>query len=145
MKLRERVAIVTGSARGIGKAIATACAREGARIVLCDVDARSLEAAEAEIRALGAPVLSLRVDVTDGAQVTAMVEGVVRAWGRADILVNNAGGGTGPSGLEVPDAEWDAVVDLNLKSQFLCCRAVVAPMRRQGWGRIINIASNAGR
>jgi len=145
MKLRERVAIVTGSARGIGKAIATACAREGARIVLCDVDARSLEAAEAEIRALGAPVLSLRVDVTDGAQVTAMVEGVVRAWGRADILVNNAGGGTGPSGLEVPDAEWDAVVDLNLKSQFLCCRAVAAPMRRQGWGRIINIASNAGR
>ena len=146
MKLAERVTIVTGGAKGLGKAIAIACAREGARIVLCDVDVQSLDTAEAEVRALGRPVMAARVDVTDGPAVTAMVEEVVTAWGRVDILVNNAGGGIGPKGLEETlDAEWDAVVDFNLKSQFLCCRAVAAPMRRQAWGRIINIASNAGR
>jgi 3-oxoacyl-[acyl-carrier protein] reductase len=146
MKLAERVTIVTGAAMGIGKAIAMACAREGGWIVLCDIVGPSLAAAEAEVRGLGAPVLSVRTDVTDGAQVAAMVEEVLKTWGRVDILVNNAGGGVGPKGLsETLDADWDAVVDLNLKSQFLCCRAVAAPMRRQAWGRIINIASNAGR
>ena len=146
MKLAERVALVTGGALGIGKAIAAACSREGARIVLCDIAAPALAAAEEEIRALGASVLSLRVDVTDGAQVAAMVETVLKTWGRVDILVNNAGGGIGPKGLtETRDEEWDAVVNLNLKGQFLCCREVAAPMRSQKWGRIINIASNAGR
>jgi 3-oxoacyl-[acyl-carrier protein] reductase len=146
LKLAERVTIVTGAAMGIGKAIAMACAREGGRIVLCDIVAPSLAAAEAEVRGLGAPVLSVPTNVTDGAQVAAMVEEVLKTWGRVDILVNNAGGGVGPKGLsETLDADWDAVVDLNLKSQFLCCRAVAAPMRRQEWGRIINIASNAGR
>jgi 3-oxoacyl-[acyl-carrier protein] reductase len=146
VKLPDRVAIVTGGAQGIGRAIALAFAREGARIVLCDVAAAALEAAEAEVRGLGTPVRSARVHVTDGAQVTAMVGDVVQVWGRVDIMVNNAGGGIGPKGLEATlEAEWDAVVDLNLKSQFLCCRAVAAPMRRQGGGRIINIASNAGR
>jgi len=146
MKLAERVAIVTGGALGIGKAIATACAREGARLILCDIAAPALASAEAEVRALGASVLSLRVDVTDSAQVAVMVETVLKTWGRIDILVNNAGGGIGPKGLiETRDDEWDAVVNLNLKSQFLCCREVAAPMRRQAWGRIVNIASNAGR
>jgi 3-oxoacyl-[acyl-carrier protein] reductase len=146
MKLADRVTIVTGGALGIGKAIATACAREGARIVLCDIAAPALAAAEAEIRALGASVLCLRANVTDGAQVAAMVEEVVKTWGRVDILVNNAGGGIGPKGLtETRDEEWDAVVNLNLRGQFLCCREVAAPMRRQAWGRIINIGSNAGR
>jgi 3-oxoacyl-[acyl-carrier protein] reductase len=145
MKLRERVAIVTGAAQGIGKAIALAFAREGARVTLCDVADAALEATAAEVKAMGAPVRSARVDVTDSAQVTAMVDDVVAAWGRVDIVVNNAGGGIGPKGLATSDAEWDAVVDLNLKSQFLGCRAVAGPMRRQGWGRIINIASNAGR
>jgi 3-oxoacyl-[acyl-carrier protein] reductase len=145
VKLTDRVAVVTGAAQGIGKAIALAFAREGARTVLCDVDAQSLGTAETEVRALGAPVRSMRVDVTDGTQVTGMVEAAVATWGRVDILVNNAGGSTGATGLEVSDAEWDAVVALNLRSQFLCCRAVAEPMRRQGWGRIVNIASNAGR
>ena len=81
MKLAERVAIVTGGALGIGKAIATACAREGARIVLCDIAVPALAAAEAEISALGTPVLCRRADVTDGAQVAAMVEEVVKTWG----------------------------------------------------------------
>ena len=146
MKLRERVAIVTGAAQGIGKAIALAFAREGARVVLCDIAPVALEAAEAEVLALGGPVRRAQVDVTDGGQVTGMVEETVREWGRVDIMVNNASGGIGPKGLETTlDAEWDAVVDLNLKSQFLGCRAVAGPMRRQQWGRIINVASNAGR
>jgi 3-oxoacyl-[acyl-carrier protein] reductase len=146
MKLAERVTIVTGSAKGIGKAIAVACARQGARIVLCDVDGPSLETAEAEVRALGRPVMAARVDVTDSAAVTALVEQVVATWGRVDILVNNAGGGIGPKGLEATlDTDWDTALDFNLKSQFLCCRAVAPTMRRQQSGRIINIASNAGR
>ncbi|HYB44542.1 MAG TPA: SDR family oxidoreductase [Candidatus Methylomirabilis sp.] len=146
MKLAGRVAIVTGGAQGIGRAIAAAYAREGARIALGDIAGSALAAAEADLRELGASVLGVRVDVADGSQVTSMVDEVLARWQRVDILVNNAGGGIGPKGLaETLDAEWDAVVDLNLKSQFLCCRAVAAPMRRQGWGRIINVASNAGR
>jgi len=146
MRLAGRVAIVTGGAQGIGRAIAAAYAREGARIALGDIAGSALAAAEADLRELGASVLGVRVDVADGSQVTSMVDEVLARWQRVDILVNNAGGGIGPKGLaETLDAEWDAVVDLNLKSQFLCCRAVAAPMRRQGWGRIINVASNAGR
>ena len=146
MKLRDRVAIITGGAQGIGKATGLAFAREGARVVLWDLAEGALAAAESEVRAFGAQVRSARVNVTDGAQVAAMVDDVVSAWDRVDILVNNAGGGMiGPKGLVTSDAEWDAVVDVNLKSQFLCCRAVAGPMRRQGRGRIVNVASNAGR
>jgi len=145
-KLAERAVIVTGAAQGIGRAIAAACAREGARVALCDLAERALADARAEVEALGGAALGIAADVTRAADVEAMAEAVLAAWGRIDVLVNNAGGGIGPRGLmDTRDQEWDAVVDLNLKGQFLCCRAVAPAMRRQGRGRIVNIASNAGR
>jgi 3-oxoacyl-[acyl-carrier protein] reductase len=145
MKLIDRVAIVTGSGSGIGKAIALAFAGAGARIVLCDINDETLGRTQEELRRLGARILMMHVDVTDTTQVNSMVERVVETWGRVDILVNNAGGGGSGSGLGITDDEWDAVVALNLKSQFLCCRAVAPHMERQGYGKIINMASNAGK
>jgi 3-oxoacyl-[acyl-carrier protein] reductase len=145
MKLTDKVAIVTGAAAGIGKAIALAFAREGAHVVLADVDGAGVERVQQELQPQSPRSRSIRTDVTERAQVEAMVETAVGTFGRVDILVNNAGGGGGVSGLMISDEDWDRIIDLNLKSQFLCCRAVVPQMERQGYGRIVNISSNAGR
>jgi NAD(P)-dependent dehydrogenase (short-subunit alcohol dehydrogenase family) len=145
VKLAGKTAIVTGAAAGIGRAIAEAFVREGAAVALCDIDPAALDRAERGLRRADGRVLGVAADVTDAGQVARLVGAVTGAWGRIDVLVNNAGGGTRELGLDVSDEEWDRVVDLNLKSQFLCCRQVSAVMRRQGRGRIVNIASNAGR
>ncbi len=145
MKLTDKVAIVTGSATGIGKAIASAFAYEGANVVLCDIDADGMKQVEQEFQRQKGRSRVILVDVMERSQVEAMVAETVEAFGRVDILVNNAGGGGGVSGLMLNDEEWDRIVDLNLKSQFMCCRAVVPQMERQGYGRIVNISSNAGK
>jgi NAD(P)-dependent dehydrogenase (short-subunit alcohol dehydrogenase family) len=145
MKLTDKVAIVTGAATGIGKAIATAFAREGANVVLSDIDADGVKQVEQELGQLPGRSCAVHADVTKPAQVEAMVAKAVETCGRVDILVNNAGGGGGVSGLMLSDEEWDRIVELNLKSQFMCCRAVVPQMERQGYGRIVNISSNAGK
>jgi len=121
--LRGRVAIVTGTAHGIGAGIARALAEHGAEVHGCDLDS---------------------VDVSDAAQAAAFVGGI----GRVDILVNNAGGVVGQVGRpleEVSDDDWRAVVDANLTSTFVCTRAVVPGMKAAGYGRIVNISSGAGR
>jgi 3-oxoacyl-[acyl-carrier protein] reductase len=145
MKLTDRVAIVTGSAGGIGKAIAAAFAREGARLVLCDIDANGVTRTRQELQELCPSSLALQIDVTHGDQIGAMVEKTVATFGGVDILVNNVGGDWSRSGVMVSDAEWDRVIELNLKSQFLCCRAVVPEMERMSYGKIVNISSNAGK
>jgi 3-oxoacyl-[acyl-carrier protein] reductase len=145
MKLTEKVAIVTGSAAGIGKAIAFAFAREGARLVLCDIDGDAVTRTGRELQEVCPPSLALQIDVTEGDQVKAMVEKTVSTFGTVDILVNNAGGDGGGGGVMVSEDDWDRVVELNLKSQFLCCRAVVPEMERHGYGKIVNISSNAGK
>lgn len=145
MKLTDKVAIVTGSATGIGKAIASTFVREGANVVLCDIDADGMKQVEQEFTLQHRRSCVKLVDVTVRSQVEAMVAKTVEAFGRVDILVNNAGGGGGVRGLMLNDEEWDRIVELNLKSQFMCCRAVVPQMERQGYGRIVNISSNAGK
>lgn len=145
MGLEGRVAIVTGGARGIGKAIGTALAKEGVDIVVADIDLPTAEETARAIEALGVEALALRVDVADRESVQRMVEAVLKRFGRIDILVNNAGICPLRPFEEISEEEWDRVLDVNLKGAFLCSQAVVKVLRRNGWGRIINIASVAGK
>jgi len=145
MRLTDRVAIITGAAGGIGKATALAFAREGARLVVADVDEQGVERTRHELGGTPCHSRAARVDVTNRTHVEAMVTQAVDAFGKIDILVNNAGGGGGVSGLMLSDEEWDRIIELNLKSQFMCTRAVVPHMESRGHGRIVNISSNAGK
>jgi 3-oxoacyl-[acyl-carrier protein] reductase len=146
MDLTNKVAIVTGSARGIGKAIALRLAEAGADIVVNDIAAaaETLEATANEIRALNHKALAVTADVSSAADVNRMVETAVTAMGRVDILVNNAGVTRDQLIMRMTDEEWDTVLNIDLKSAFLCTRAVLRPMMKQRWGRIINIASVVG-
>ncbi len=149
MRLKDKIAIVTGSTSGIGRAIAMAMAAEGARVVVNGRRAEAAEETARKIRATGGVALAVPADVTRATQVEAMVKTVLEEFGRVDILVNNAGGlaGVRPTQHleEVLEEEWDRVVDLNLKAAFLCSRAVVKGMREQGGGKIVNTASEAAR
>jgi 3-oxoacyl-[acyl-carrier protein] reductase len=145
MKLKDRVAIVTGGARGIGKAIVLTFVREGARVVLVDVDQKSLEASKEEIEKMGGEALTISCDITKSSEVNEMVNQVQKTFGRIDILVNNAGiirRGTIDS---VTEEEWDRVIEVNLKGTFNCCKAVSEIMKSQGYGKIVNISSIAGK
>jgi 3-oxoacyl-[acyl-carrier protein] reductase len=139
----ERVAIVTGAARGIGRAIAERLVRDGLRVAIVDVDGPAANAAAQDI---GARALAVTCDITDSAAVNAMVWHVVSAWGRVDVLVNNAGI-VGPNKplTEVADDEWHRVLGVNLDGAFFCCRAAIPHMLACPWGRIVNIASIAGK
>jgi 3-oxoacyl-[acyl-carrier protein] reductase len=145
MRLEGEIAWITGAARGIGFAVATAFAREGAHVAINDL--RPLEEAESKIRGMGRSILTMQGDVTDARQVQEMAEKVYKQFGRIDILVNNAGGGFGlPSSIvDLQEEGWDRVINLNLKGDFLLCRAVIPYMRKQGKGKIVNVASLAGR
>jgi 2-dehydro-3-deoxy-L-rhamnonate dehydrogenase (NAD+) len=141
--LASKTALVTGAARGIGFAIASRLAADGARVAVLDLDAA---AAEAAAKKIGGAALWLAADVTKTAEVDGAVGKVVEAWGRLDIIVNNAGitGRSFPI-WELSDEDWRRVIDLDLTGVFLCCRAAVRVMLGQGSGRIINIASIAGK
>jgi len=141
--LSGRSALVTGAARGIGLAIAQRLAAEGARVALTDVD---LERAQSEAHRLGDHAVALRLDVTDSVSVNAGVEAALERLGGLDILVNNAGihGPSVPT-WEMTDDAWHAVLTLDLTGVFYCCRAVLPHMRQRKYGRIVNIASIAGK
>jgi 3-oxoacyl-[acyl-carrier protein] reductase len=143
MNALSKTALVTGAARGIGLAIASRLAADGARVALLDLDGA---AADAAAKKIGGGAIALAADVTKAADVESAVGQVVEAWGRLDILVNNAGitGRSFPI-WELSDEDWRRVIDADLTSVFLCCRAAVKVMLRQGSGRIINIASIAGK
>lgn len=146
MRLANRIAIVTGGGRGIGRAICLAFAREGAQVVTAARTHSEIEQVASEIRGLGQRALAIATDVSDKASVARMVTATLAAFGRADILVNNAAINH-PSCpvVELEPGDWDAIMAVNLKGTFLCCRAVLGAMIEQRSGKIINISSIGGR
>ena len=146
MDLSNKVAIVTGSARGIGRAIALKLAEVGADVVVNDIAAAAdaLESTASEIRALNRKALAVTADVSSSPDVARMIDTAVATMGRIDILVNNAGVTRDQLVMRMSDEEWDTVLNIDLKSAFLCTRAVLRHMMKQRWGRIISIASVVG-
>jgi 2-hydroxycyclohexanecarboxyl-CoA dehydrogenase len=146
MRLQDKVAIVTGAAKGIGAAIAEVFVREGARVAVVDLDLSGAEGVVKNLTGLGADAVAVRADVTRAADVGAAVDLVTRRWGRVDVLVNNAGGFAVFRDTEdIPEEEWHSIVASNLTSVFLFSKAVVPLMERQGSGRIVNLASVVAR
>ena len=147
LQLDGQVAIVTGGGKGIGKATASILARHGARITVADCDLPVAEKTAAEItKETSQPALAIQTDVSRASSVTEMVSGTLAEFSRIDILVNNAGiGGHALPISEVSEEEWEQVLNVNLKSVFLCCRAVIPHMRKQKSGKIVNVASIAGK
>jgi NAD(P)-dependent dehydrogenase (short-subunit alcohol dehydrogenase family) len=139
--LTDRVAIVTGAGRGIGRGIALGLAQAGAHVVVAARTAADLESIAGEIRAVGKRALAVPTDVRDSGQIANMVERTLTEFGRIDILVNNVGGFSIRPVLQMPEELWDAIIGKNLKSVFLCCKAVGAVMVEQRRGSIINISS----
>jgi 3-oxoacyl-[acyl-carrier protein] reductase len=146
MDLAGKVAIVTGSGKGLGWAIAERLARDGAKVVIAEIDWASAQEKAAVLQQRKAGSLALRVDVSRWPEVQKMVTETAERFGRIDILVNNAGVlGPALTVAEYPEDEWDKVIAVNLKGTFLCCKAVLPVMKKQGSGSIVNIASVAGK
>jgi 3-oxoacyl-[acyl-carrier protein] reductase len=144
MKLAEKVAIVTGAAQGIGRAIALRLAKEGIFVVVTDINLEKLRESEKEVKKLG-ECLSLKVDVSCPDEVNKTVDKVIKKLGRVDILVNNAGITARGSIEKVDDETLDRILAVNFKGTFYCCRTVVPVMKRQNYGKIVNISSITGK
>jgi len=144
MLLSDRVAIVTGGGRGIGRSISLKFAEEGCSVVIVDVLADAAEKTVGDIAGTGSTGLFIRCDVSKNDEVQAMVEQVIGRFGKIDILVNNAGTGAVPKPIaDVSESEWDKTLSVNLKGVFLCCKAVVPHMKEKKYGKIINMSSVA--
>ena len=145
LDLKGRVAVITGGARGIGYAAAARALRSGAAVVIWDIDSARAESAVAELSGSGT-VSAYKVELSEAASVQSATERVLERHGRVDILVNNAGvtGGNGPTWELDPDV-WRRVIEVNLTGAFLACRAIVPHMIARGYGRIVNVASIAGK
>ena len=144
-RLRERVAVVTGSGRGIGKAAALTLAREGASVAVATRTPEHADRTASEIRDAGGTALPVPLDVSDRESVEEMRNRVLERFGRVDILVNVAGLSTLTPLEELEEDEWDRVLAVNLKGVYLCARAVLPAMMEQRYGRIVSVASIAGR
>lgn len=144
MELTGKVALVTGAAQGIGKAIALLLARNGADLVVSDINLDKAEETTKEIQALGRKALAVKVDVANLEDVERMVQTVMQQFHQIDILVNNAGIARDKLILRMTEEDWDAVLDVNLKGTFNCTKAVIRHMLKQKSGRIVNIASVVG-
>ena len=142
--IQNKITIVTGGGGGIGGAIARRFATEGAKVAVADVDPKTATAVAAELTSKGADALPLVADVTSKKAVGDMIQAVLDRWHRIDILVNVAGGAERIPVIEMTAADWDHVVDMNLKSVFLCSQAVLPIMLKQKYGKIVNISSIYG-
>jgi 3-oxoacyl-[acyl-carrier protein] reductase len=145
MNFSAKTAVVTGGSRGIGRAVCLELARGGANVVLCY--AGNEEAARktvADCEALGAKALAVRCDVSSAADVAALFDTALQAFGRVDILVNNAGITRDGLAMRMSEEDFDAVLAANLKGAFLCCKAALRPMMKQRYGRIVNLSSVVG-
>lgn len=146
LRLQEQVAIVTGAARGMGRATALRLGMEGASVVVNDVSSDGAETVAAEIKSAGGKASAFVADVSDWQQVQAMINATVSEFGTVDILVNNAGILRATHLLEdIPEKEWDLMMDVNLKGVFNCTKAVLPIMKAQRSGKIVNVSSSAGR
>jgi len=142
--LENRVAIITGGAKGMGKAMCLLFAKEGCDIVVNDLDIENARKVADEVRVLGRKSLAIKTDISNSTEVNAMVDQTIKEFDKIDILVNNAGGVTGIKGGNSETAteeDWDKVISVNLKGAFLVCMAVIPHMKKQKYGKIINISS----
>jgi NAD(P)-dependent dehydrogenase (short-subunit alcohol dehydrogenase family) len=145
-QLEGKIILVTGASEGIGAAVSFRLAQEGAQLALAARRLDRLEALAVELdQSCGGEAAVYSADVTDSQQVTDLVDSVLSRHGRLDVLINNVGQGLRKPLVETSDQEWQHLLAVNLSSVFYCCRAVIEPMRQQGGGRIINIASRSGR
>lgn len=143
MRLQGKVAIVTGSARGLGKAMALKMAQEGAKVVVCDLNYEGCLAVKEEIEQAGGEALAVRCDVTKREEVAALVAETMDKFSQIDILVNNAGITRDAQIIKMTDQQWDEVLNTNLKSMFICIQEVIKVMIPRNYGRIVNITSVA--
>jgi meso-butanediol dehydrogenase/(S,S)-butanediol dehydrogenase/diacetyl reductase len=141
MRLKDKVCIVTGGGSGIGKATALLFAQEGAHVVVADRRGDAAQAVAAACASGNRKALALEVDVSRGDDVKRMIDETVKAFGRLDVLVNNAGYGTFGTVVDIDEAEWDALMAVNVRGVFLCCKHAIAAMKRTGGGTIVNVAS----
>ena len=144
MELKDKSAIVTGSARGIGLAIARRLAESGANVAVCDVDEAGAKAAAESLKSFGVKTLGLKADVTRAADVESLVKAAADAFGTVNILVNNAGVTRDGLLMRMKEEDWDLVINVNLKGAFLCTKSAIKYIMKSGYGRIINIASVVG-
>ena len=145
MRLSGKVAVVTGAARGIGKEIALTLAREGADVIINDINLEEAEKAAGEITAMGRRSMAIKADVSNSSEVNAMFQAIFEKFGQVDILVNNAGISPITLAWETTEEEWDRTVGIILKGTFNCCKAVMDHMMKRRSGKIINISSMSGK
>jgi 3-oxoacyl-[acyl-carrier protein] reductase len=143
-QIENKVAIVTGGGGGIGGAIVRRFAAEGAKVVIADIDAEAAQARAAEVSSQRCDAMPLVSDVTNKRSVEEMVQSTKERWGRIDILANVAGGATIKPVVDVTEQEWDHIINMNLKSTFLCSQAVLKTMIEQRYGKIVSISSIYG-
>jgi 3-oxoacyl-[acyl-carrier protein] reductase len=144
MELKGKVALVTGGAQGIGKAVALTLARHGADVIVADVNLEKAAETAKEVEAAGRAAMAVNVDVTRLSDVEQMVESAMGHFGKVDILINNAGIARDKLILRMTEEDWDAVLDVNLKGTFNCTKAIIKHMSKQRSGKIVNIASVVG-
>lgn len=142
-ELNGKIAFVTGARRGMGKSHALMLAKQGARVIVADIDQAECEVVAEEIRKNGGEALALACDVSKKSDVDAAFDAAIKHFGRIDILVNNAGVYRPKQFLDMTEEDWDTTIDINLKGQFLCAQRAGKEMAKNKWGRIINIASIA--